>query len=134
MSAMPDLRDRLSTSLRTAMLAKDEVAVSALRSALGALANAEAVPLHPDGAGSQAPTHPRLAGTTVGVGAAEVDRRPLGDDEQRRVVQAEINERLAAASQSDLGGRPDHGLRLRAEAEVLAAVLNDERGESTQHG
>lgn len=131
---MPDLRDRLSTALRTAMLAEDAVAVGALRSALGALANAEAVPIPPDAAGPQAPTHPRLAGTTVGVGATEVDRRPLGDDEQRRVVQAEIDERLAAASQSDLGGRPDRGLRLRAEAEVLAAALNDERGESAQQG
>ena len=131
---MPDLRDRLSTALRTAMLAEDAVAVSALRSALGALANAEAVPIPPDAAGPQAPTHPRLAGTTVGVGATEVDRRPLGDDEQRRVVQSEIDERLAAASQSDLGGRPDRGLRLRAEAEVLAAALNDERGESAQQG
>jgi len=131
---MPDLRDRLSTALRTAMLAEDAVAVGALRSALGALANAEAVPIPPDAAGPQAPTHPRLAGTTVGVGATEVDRRPLGDDEQRRVVQAEIDERLAAASQSDLGGRPDRGLRLRAEAEVLAAALNDERGDSAQQG
>ena len=134
---MPDLRDRLSTALRAAMLAKDDTAVSALRSALAALANAEAVQTDPDVGSPRAATvatHPRLAGTTAGAGATEVDRRPLDVDEQRRVVQAEIDERLAAASQSDMGGRPDRGVRLRAEAEVLAAHLNDARGGGGHQG
>ena len=130
---MPDLRDRLSTALRAAMLAKDKTAVSALRSALAALANAEAVHVDVPDTPTVA-THPRLAGTAVGAGAAEVDRRHLDDDEQRRIVQAEIDERLAAASQSDLGARPDHGVRLRAEAEVLAAHLGEQRDESTPQG
>jgi hypothetical protein len=36
------------------------------------------------------------------------------------VLQAEIDERLSAAAQFDLGGRPDRADRLRAEAAVLA--------------
>ena len=115
------LRERLAASLREAMRAKDDAAVSALRSALAALDNAEAV----DAAGPAGPvvaTHPRLAGTAVGVGAAEVERRSLTEDEQRAVLQAEIDERLSAAAQSDLGGRPDRAERLRAEAAVLAEL------------
>jgi hypothetical protein len=131
---MPDLRQRISTALRAAMLAQDRIAVSALRSALAALANAEAVRTDPDADTPNAPTHPRLAGTTAGVGATDVERRVLDDDEQRRIVQAEIDERLAAASQSDMGGRPDRGVQLRAEAEVLATHLNDDRDDTARRG
>ncbi len=134
MGVMPDLRQRISTALRAAMLAQDRIAVSALRSALAALANAEAVRTDPDADTPNAPTHPRLAGTTAGVGATDVERRVLDDDEQRRIVQAEIDERLAAASQSDMGGRPDRGVQLRAEAEVLATHLNDDRDDTARRG
>ncbi len=126
MSAMPDLRQRISTALRAAMLAQDRIAVSALRSALAALANAEAVRTDPDVDTTDAATHQRLAGTTAGVGATDVERRELDDDEQRRIVQTEIDERLAAASHYDLGGRPERGVQLRAEAEVLAGCLRDD--------
>ncbi len=131
---MPDLRQRISTALRAAMLAQDRIAVSALRSALAALANAEAVRTDPNADTPNAATHPRLAGTTAGVGATDVERRVLDDDEQRRIVQAEIDERLAAASQSDMGGRPDRGVQLRAEAEVLATHLNDDRDDTARRG
>ena len=118
------LRERLGGALRQALRSRDAVAVSALRSALAALDNAEAVP---DGGsdGSASATHPRLAGTTLGVGSAEVPRRTLSDDEQRAVLQAEIDERLFAAAQFDLGSRPDRAARLRAEAAVLAEHCPD---------
>jgi uncharacterized protein YqeY len=119
---MSDLRERLSTALTAAMRARDATAVSALRSALAALDNAGAVDAGAPGAPTVA-THPRVAGTAVGIGAAEVERRELSDDEQRAVVQAEIDERLAAASQFDMGGHPERAVRLRAEAEALAACL-----------
>jgi uncharacterized protein YqeY len=122
---MTTLRDRLRAALRSAMLAKDAAAVGALRSALAALDNAEAVDAAPS-SGPTVATHPRLAGTTVGVGAAEVERRSLSEDEQRAVLQAEVDERLAAAAQSDLGGRPDRAERLRAEAAVLAGPCSQE--------
>lgn len=113
------LRERLGGALRRALRSRDAAAVSALRSALAALDNAKAVP-DAESDGSTSATHPRLAGTTVGVGNAAVPPRTLTDDEQRAVLQAEIDERLAAAAQFDLGGRPDPAARLRAEAAVLA--------------
>ena len=119
------LRERLNTALHEAMRARDTTAVSALRSALAALDNAEAVDAGQP-AGPAVATHPHLAGTTVGVGAAEVERRSLSEDEQRAVVQAEVDERLAAAAQFDLGGRPDRAERLRAEAAVLAGFCSEE--------
>ncbi len=113
------LRERLSASLGAAMRGRDDVAVSALRSALAALDNAQAVDAAQPG-GPVVATHPRLAGTAAGIGAAEVERRSLTENEERGVLQAEIDERLSAAGQFDLGGRPDRAERLRAEAAVLA--------------
>ena len=40
-----DVRDRLGRALRDALKARDQVAASALRSALAAIGNAEAVPV-----------------------------------------------------------------------------------------
>ena len=119
---MSALHDSLRTALRQAMSARDAVAISALRSALAALDNAEAVSL-PASDKPTVATHPTIAGSTVGVGAAEVERRELSGDEERAVLQQEVDERLAAASQADLGGRPDRAVRLRAEAEVLVRHL-----------
>ena len=104
------------------MRAKNPVALAALRSALAALDNAEAVPaaLHD---GPTTATHPRLAGTSVGVGAAEVARRTLSDDEQLALLRTEIDDRLSAAMEFEAGGQPDHAERLRAEADVLVDVL-----------
>lgn len=116
------VRDRLRTALRAAMRARDAVAVSVLRGALSALDNAEAVPTDVPDAPAVA-SHPRIAGTAAGLGAAEVERRVLTADEERDVVLAEIDERLAAASQFDLGGHPERAVRLRHEAEVLTACL-----------
>jgi len=121
---MPEgaVRQRLRGSLREAMRAKNAVALSALRSALAALDNAEAVPAaSPDG--TTTATHSRLAGTVVGVGAAETARRRLSDDEQLTVLRTEIDERLSAAIEFEVGGQPDRAERLRAEADVLVDVL-----------
>jgi uncharacterized protein len=102
---------------------RDAVGLSALRSALAALDNAGAVP--PDSHRHPAvATHAALAGTVIGVGAAEVAPRLLTDDEERAVVQAEIDERLAAAAEFGGGGRHDRAERLRAEARVLANCLH----------
>lgn len=70
------LQARLRVALREAMKAKDAVAISALRSALSAVGNAEAVaPAEPG-----APFRP-----TLGVGAADVARRELSLDEASRL-------------------------------------------------
>jgi uncharacterized protein len=78
------------------------VAVAALRSALAAIGNAEAVTPPPAGSPAEA-THAQLAGTVVGVG--------------------EVDERRTAADAYERAGRPEVARRLRAEADVLGGYL-----------
>jgi hypothetical protein len=57
-----DIRITLQRALRAAMKSRDTVAVSALRSALAAIANAEAVPApapRPSRAGGTSPARPK---------------------------------------------------------------------------
>ena len=117
----PGLRDRLRHALAAAMRERDTVAVAALRSALGAIDNAEAV--DPGQRVAPAASHPRLAGTLAGLGAGEVPRRELTEPELEAVVRAEVAERAAAAAEFERAGRTDRGSQLRAEAAVLAAAL-----------
>jgi hypothetical protein len=62
-----DIEARLRAALRDAMKARDLVAAFALRSALGAIGNAEAVPADP---------------------AGEVARRPLGLGREAQILRA----------------------------------------------
>jgi uncharacterized protein len=126
-----DLRDRLRVALPPAMRTRDAVAVAALRSALSALDNAEAV----DSARAPAPGpgHADLAGTVAGLGAAEVERRSLTEARMEEIVRAEIAERHAAACDYEHAGRPDRAERLRAEAQVLGAFLGPPPSDSVRH-
>jgi hypothetical protein len=101
---------------------RDRVATAALRSALAAIDNAEAVDL------SSAPrAQPgRIAGGVVGVGAGEVARRRITDDDVRAIVGNAIVEREAAAAQYDTLHRHDDADRLRREAAILSAQLGDD--------
>lgn len=107
----------MRTALTAALRARDPVAVTALRSALSALANATAVP---------APPSPEVGGdadfarSVVGLGAAEVARRELTPAEATAVVRAEVDERFAAAALYP----PAAADRLRAEAAVLTRLLS----------
>jgi uncharacterized protein len=101
------------------MKARDRAAVSALRSTLSAIDNAEAVD-RPDGADRGL----AIEQSAVGVGAMEVARRDLSDDDVARIVRAEIAERESAADGYERSGHPDQAERLRAEAAVLADVVN----------
>ena len=95
--------------------------MSALRSALAAISNAEAVPAS-DGAIPR-PNSPHVAGTVAGLGAAEVPRRGLGDAEISGIIRAELTERLDAAAGFERSGRAARAARLRREAEVLTAII-----------
>jgi uncharacterized protein len=106
----------LRRALTTALKARDAVAVSALRSALGAIENAGAV----DPGQAPPPGDGPIAGAVEGLGAGEVERRPV---DVRAVVAAEVDQRRAAAREYADLGRPDRAERLRAEADVLAAHL-----------
>jgi uncharacterized protein YqeY len=119
-----NLRERLSRALPVAMKARDRVAVAALRSALAAIANAEAVdpspaPPEPTGPGGAPP----FAGTVVGVGATEMERRSLTGEQVEEVVRAEIAERETAAAGYERAGQLQHAERLRGEAKVLTSYL-----------
>jgi hypothetical protein len=155
-----DLQARLRLALRVALRARDLTAVAALRSALGAIANAEAVPVPagrfgaessgaapsatcPSAPSPSAPSpsaasavgaafapdvraadsdHTHFAGSAAGLGAAEAERRRLSPAQVAAIVQAEIDERLAAAAQYHGAGRADRAARLTAEAQALAAA------------
>ncbi|GAA0799208.1 GatB/YqeY domain-containing protein [Spirilliplanes yamanashiensis] len=114
------LVERLQAALTPAMRARDGAAVAALRSALAAVANAEAVPA-PERTGSSLAIGP---GTALGAGGAEAVRRELTDDDVRGIVSAEVAERHDAAESYDRLGRAQQAAQLRAEAAVLAAHLD----------
>lgn len=122
------VRNRLRRDLTSAMKARDGVTVAALRTALAALDDAEAVPLPTDGeardpAGGHVARSEHVAGSAVGVGAAEVPRRVLGAAEAAGVVRSQAAELAAAADEYDRWARPQEAARLRAQAEVLLAYL-----------
>lgn len=126
-AAGADLRVRLRAALDDALRMQSSVALYALRSALSAIANAEAVS-PPPAVATASSSH--IAAAVAGVGVGEGRRRDLSAAELDELVQAEISERQQAASRYDRTAHCDLALRLRAEASVLAAVLS---GESAQH-
>ncbi|MFH9399390.1 hypothetical protein ACH4JS_06320 [Streptomyces sp. NPDC017638] len=101
------------------MRARDKAAVSALRSALAALDNAEAVPLPEAGLRGVA-----LEESPVGAGTTEAARRELSERGVIDVVRAEAAERLEAAARLTAPAHADHAARLRAEAAVLLTFLD----------
>lgn len=114
------LRRRLRAALGEAMKLRDQAAVAALRSALAAIDNAEAVD------SSQARTTPSgtIAGGVAGLRAGEAPRRVLDEREIEDIVQREIVARESAAAEYERLCRGDAAARLRAEASVLAKHLS----------
>ena len=117
--------DEWRTKLRDALLAarkdRDTTRTSALRSALAAIDNAET----PDGVQLDAPSSGTIAGGVVGLGAAEVARRQLSDEQIRELLRAEVDERLSAADEFTAGGHAERATTLREEAGVLTDLLGD---------
>ena len=100
------------------MRARDKVAVSALRSTLAAVDNAEAVPV-----GSAELRGSAIEQVPLGVGATEAARRELTEQHVTAIVRAEADERLALAGQFTAPAQADRATRLRAEAAVLLRLL-----------
>ena len=115
-----DVRTRLRRALGVALKARDAGAVSALRSAMSAIGNAEAVDpaSRPAGTGSA-----HFAGTVAGLGAGEAQRRLLTEADADAIVRHEAAEREAAASEYERGGRAAEAARLREGARALMAAL-----------
>ena len=121
MTAARHWRARLRSELLAARKVRNATRVSALRSALSAIDNAEI----PDDAWVDAPSSGTIAGSVVGVGAAEVARRELSDTQIRGLVRAEVDQRLTAARDFTAAGHAERAATLRSEAAVLIDLLGD---------
>jgi uncharacterized protein YqeY len=115
-----DVVTRMRADLTAAMRARDRTTTAVLRSALGAVANAEAVPA-PEAGGSVGDGP--VAGAVVGVGSTEAARRVLSADDVAAVLRAERDERLAAADQLAAAGSAAAADELRATAALLETYL-----------
>jgi uncharacterized protein YqeY len=106
-------------ALPEAMRAGDKAAVSALRATLGALDNAEAVPVEETELRGVA-----LEQSPVGAGATEAIRRELSERSVVEIVRAEAAERLEVAAQLTAPAHAQRAARLRTEAAVLLSFLD----------
>lgn len=114
------LTDVLRERLRDAMVAKDRPLVSAFRTVLASIANAEAVPAA-DASAVTGDHH--FAGSVGGVGAAEAPRRVLTVAEQRDLVAGEIEELRHAAEARAAAGLVPEADGLRRAAAALESVI-----------
>lgn len=110
-------RTVLRASLLAARKNRDSTRSTALRSVLSAIDNAET----PDTVVVQG----RASGAVAGLGATEVARRELSEEQIRALVQSEIDERHSAADQFTAGGHSERAAALHAEVAVLAGLLGD---------
>ena len=116
------LRTRLRSDLTAAMKARDKDTVAVLRTTLAAFDNAEAIPAPPAGTGAHASSE-HVAGASVGLGSAEVDRRVLTLEDLHDVLREQIGERTAAADTYDAHRQADTADRLRREVDLLRTYL-----------
>jgi uncharacterized protein YqeY len=113
------MRDRLQAGLIEAMKTRDRVAVTALRSALAAIANAESVTDAP----APMPGDYRVAGGVQGLGRGDVARRTLSELDVLDIVDREVEDWTETARQYDALGQTSAASQLRAQTEVLTSYL-----------
>ncbi|ONH28723.1 hypothetical protein [Pseudofrankia asymbiotica] len=116
------MRAALREDLVTAMKARNRDAVTALRTAIAAIDNAEAVDA-PGHGQSSAGEH--VAGARAGVGATEAVRRDLDANTVGAILRAQVGERIAVAERYDAHGQTDAAGRLRREAEALMKYVRE---------
>jgi len=115
------LRRRLTTALRE----RDKPTAAAMRSAIAALENAEAVPTSQD---AVAATSQHVAGAAVGVGAAEAERLALDDAAESAILRAEVDSLLDAAREYESLGQVERAAEARAAADELSKVVHSHLG------
>jgi uncharacterized protein YqeY len=114
------LRSMLRSDLVAAMKARQPEVVSALRTAIAAIDNAEAIEVH-DSVEVRASRH--FAGAQAGVGSTEAARRVLSIGEVRSLLEAQVSDRIAEADRYDALNQRAAASRLRREADVLRRYL-----------
>ena len=115
------LRQRLTKALRE----RDKPTAAAIRSAIAALENAEAVPTS---RGAVAATSTHVAGAAIGVGAAEAERLSLDDATESAILRAEVDSLIEAAREYELLGRGERAAEARAAADELSTVVHSALG------
>ncbi len=93
--------------------------VSALRTAIAAIDNAESV----DDTAQTTLDNTHIAGATSGLGPAEAARKALSPADVRAILRAPIDDRAAEAERYDTLGQAQAAARLREEAAVIAGYL-----------
>ncbi|MGH3164569.1 MAG: hypothetical protein ACRDN0_01585 [Trebonia sp.] len=114
------LRAALRAGLATALKARDRDALAALRTAIAAIDNAEAVPVPDTG---EPVTSAHIAGARSGPGSAEAARRRLTAGELHDILRGQIAEQTSEADRYDALGQSAAGERLRRQSRTLAAYL-----------
>jgi len=117
------------------MKARDSVAVSALRSVLAAIANAEAIPVPdapvpPPGTSAPRPSAPAaanqyIAGGAAGLAATEAGRHEVTEEEAVAIAKTEAAEGRAAARLYQAAGHADRAARLLREAQAIHSTLEN---------
>lgn len=115
------MRATMRADLTAAIKSRDRVAMTALRSALAAIENAEAISSDQQSVTTE--DGAQVAKAALGVGAAEAQRRQLTEAELETIVQSEVDERSRAAAEYERHGRAEHATKLRGEADVLSRYL-----------
>ncbi len=106
------VREQLKAELLKAMKARDTIAVATIRTMLGAIDNAEAVPLP--------------QGLVFAIdGSAEVPRRLLTEEDIRAILTREREERRRAHAHYSALGLVEETERVRKEAAVFDRYLGD---------
>ena len=113
-----DVRGNLRQELMNAMRRRDTAVIPVLRSAIAAIDNAESVePAHVPIAESP------IAGSAGGLGASEVERAHLGQQEQRTIVEREIVELASHIDRLTRLCRRDEADATRRAMEILRGVV-----------
>ena len=115
------LRTALRAGLTAALKARDADTVAALRTAIAAIDNAEAVP-----ARDTAPpaTSAHIAGARSGPGSTEAARRQLTAGELHDILRDQITEHTREADRYHALGQASAAERLRRQARTLATYLH----------
>jgi uncharacterized protein YqeY len=119
-AAATDLRAALRNAIGGAMKDRDPIQLAAYRAALSVIDNAEAA----DPAQAPAVQPGTIAGGVVGLGAGEVPRRGLSDEERVALLRVEVAQWEATAAEYQRHGRVDSATRLYAEAAALTLLLD----------